>query len=357
MITSVGSSGSLTAEEKSAAIGFAQTFKALDLLAVEEAHDTAGVASDAGATTADLTPIPLPRQRSRANLRPARHREDEPVGRRRRHSRSPCRAVLKGSIRQRRSSSSIGRSRRAPRSISGRAARCTTPTRWPHSPNRSSTRPRRSTSASITSTASPPATRAIRSSRIRRRRTSAHIRPWSRMPMPGDQRVARKTETGSPKTYQGLTSNIIFTVYDSPTAPIPIVRNEELVLLRAQANIGLNNPVAASRDINYVRVHSGGLAAKTTLTTAAAALDQLLYEKRYSLLWESGSRWIDARLVRSPRRRCRRMQRLTRCTRTSRSRRMKCWPVVGRSAASSAIAGHSCGSALLVKSALTVERQ
>ena len=32
------------------------------------------------------------------------------------------------------------------------------------------------------------------------------------------------------------------------------------------------------------------------ITTTAIALDELLKQKRYSLLWESGSRWIDARL-------------------------------------------------------------
>jgi hypothetical protein len=42
-------------------------------------------------------------------------------------------------------------------------------------------------------------------------------------------------------------------------------------------------------------VHSGGLAPKT-LTTVTEVRDQLLYEKRYSLLWESGSRWVDTRL-------------------------------------------------------------
>ena len=80
-------------------------------------------------------------------------------------------------------------------------------------------------------------------------------------------------------------------------ASIPIIRNEELVLLRAEANIGLTNYAAAIPDLDLVRVNAGGLAA-TTLTpgsSASAFIDELLYNRRYSLLWEQGARWVDAR--------------------------------------------------------------
>jgi hypothetical protein len=80
-------------------------------------------------------------------------------------------------------------------------------------------------------------------------------------------------------------------------APIPIIKNEELILLRAEANIGLNNLAAAITDLDLVRVNAGKLP-PTTLTPAssqAAFLDELLYNRRYSLLWEQGSRWVDAR--------------------------------------------------------------
>jgi hypothetical protein len=112
---------------------------------------------------------------------------------------------------------------------------------------------------------------------------------------PGDRRVAEKTALSSLKTYQGVGSNVVLTVYDGPTAPIPIIRNEELILLRAQANLGLTNLLEASRDINTIRVKSGGLAPRVH-ANATEALDDLLRQKRYSLLFESGSRWIDARL-------------------------------------------------------------
>ena len=110
-----------------------------------------------------------------------------------------------------------------------------------------------------------------------------------------DARVERKVTTlDAPRTVQGVTTNLRFTRYASNTAPIPIIRNEELILLRAEANIALGNLPAAQADLNVVRTRSGGLA-PITLASAAAALDELLYNRRYSLLFEGGHRWIDAR--------------------------------------------------------------
>ena len=78
---------------------------------------------------------------------------------------------------------------------------------------------------------------------------------------------------------------------------VPILRNEELILLRAEANIQLGNAQAAIDDINLIRTQSGGLAA-STLTAASPKADlitELLYNRTYSLTWESGTRWLDAR--------------------------------------------------------------
>jgi len=109
-----------------------------------------------------------------------------------------------------------------------------------------------------------------------------------------DDRLTRKVTSISPaKTVQGITTDRLFTIYNSPSAPITLIRNEELILLRAEANIGLNNLAAAQLDINTVRVKSGGLA--PTVIVAGNALDELLYNKRYSLLFEGGHRWIDLR--------------------------------------------------------------
>jgi hypothetical protein len=108
----------------------------------------------------------------------------------------------------------------------------------------------------------------------------------------GDTRYSSKIfERATPTTFDGLTSDLAPTVAKSSTDRFPIIRNEELILLRAEANIGLGNLAAAQTDLNLIR-SKAGLAAVTL--TAANALDQLLHEKRYSLFLE-GHRWIDLR--------------------------------------------------------------
>ncbi len=92
-----------------------------------------------------------------------------------------------------------------------------------------------------------------------------------------------------------LSSDLGWIRYPTPNTPIPIIRNEELILLRAEALIGQGNLAAALLDINDVRVRSGNLPSLAALTTPSAALDELLYNKLYSLMFEGGHRWIDAR--------------------------------------------------------------
>ncbi len=117
-----------------------------------------------------------------------------------------------------------------------------------------------------------------------------------------DQRFVDKTRTITSRAFAGLCSpqsqfpvcDVGFDIYTSLSAPIPIIRNEELILLRAEANIGLGNLEAAEADINLIRDRAGNLP-PVDLTSQEQALDQLLYEKRYSLLFEGGHRWIDMR--------------------------------------------------------------
>ena len=116
-----------------------------------------------------------------------------------------------------------------------------------------------------------------------------------------DDRVTAKIVAVTPVSLFGLTSGYTFKLYPNKDSPIPIIRNEELILLRAEANIGLvlaGDPAGslgqAKADINFIRTNSGGLAAKTGLN-ASNILDELLLQKRYSLLFEGGHRWIDAR--------------------------------------------------------------
>jgi hypothetical protein len=112
-----------------------------------------------------------------------------------------------------------------------------------------------------------------------------------------DDRVTRKVAVLSPSkaapgTNNGIPATAYFIMYPTNVSPVPIIRNEELLHLRAEVNMQSGNPAAALADINAVRTVSGGLAALGSL--GADPVGTLLYERRYSLLWE-GHRWNDMR--------------------------------------------------------------
>ena len=113
-----------------------------------------------------------------------------------------------------------------------------------------------------------------------------------------DDRVGRKVvklaNPVSPPQGTGIPATYRFSIYPAANSDVPVIRNEELILLRAEANIQLNNLAAALIDINTIRTVSGKLPALASLGTQAAAITELLYNRRYSLLLE-GQRWNDAR--------------------------------------------------------------
>ncbi|HYC33860.1 MAG TPA: RagB/SusD family nutrient uptake outer membrane protein [Gemmatimonadales bacterium] len=110
-----------------------------------------------------------------------------------------------------------------------------------------------------------------------------------------DARFASKTVTRPVGSADDLSSDLGWVRYPSPNSPIPIIKNEELILLRAEANIGLGLLPSALPDINTVRTLSGNLPALADLGTPEQAVTELLYNRLYSLLFEGGHRWIDAR--------------------------------------------------------------
>jgi hypothetical protein len=112
-----------------------------------------------------------------------------------------------------------------------------------------------------------------------------------------DARYTRKVTTNapvSPPQNLNIPADHHFIIYPTPSSPAPIIRNEELMLLRAEANIFTGNFAAAMQDINNIRSVSGGGLAPVAFATPAAGLTALLYERRYSLLFE-GQRWNDHR--------------------------------------------------------------
>ncbi len=93
-------------------------------------------------------------------------------------------------------------------------------------------------------------------------------------------------------------SSLSWTVYPNPNSAIPLIRNEELILIRAEANNNktARDAAAAAADINFIRVNSGGLAANGGLSgaTQQAVQDEIMIQRKYSLLYE-GLRWVDMR--------------------------------------------------------------
>lgn len=108
-------------------------------------------------------------------------------------------------------------------------------------------------------------------------------------------KVTAKTERAAPGGF-GISSALGYTVYPTISTPIPIIRNEELILLRAEALLATGDKAGALTLINSIRVNSGGQAPSTltTASTDADVLTELLLQKRYSTMLE-GTRWVDMR--------------------------------------------------------------
>ena len=97
--------------------------------------------------------------------------------------------------------------------------------------------------------------------------------------------VAKTILLPTTHTSSGLSSDRALNVYHGPSDPVPIIRNEELILLRAEANIGLGNLAAAVTDINLIRQNpQANLPPYAGPVTQPALLAEVLYNKRYSLL-------------------------------------------------------------------------
>lgn len=117
--------------------------------------------------------------------------------------------------------------------------------------------------------------------------------------MAGDDRLAKTKAATKTGQGQGLSSMTQFTLYTSPESPVPIITNEELLLIEAEAKFFTSDVTGAYVALNTVRTTAGGLAALTMQADMATFVTQLLYEREYSLLFE-GHRWIDLRRFGKP---------------------------------------------------------
>ena len=110
--------------------------------------------------------------------------------------------------------------------------------------------------------------------------------------LPNDDRINKVTMRTTTALLDGLSSDYDVTLLSGLDAPIPIIRNEELILIMAEANIGTNNGAAIAA-IDVIRADHGLLPYAGGLNDAEV-MDELVYNRRYSLLGD-GHRWVDMR--------------------------------------------------------------
>jgi hypothetical protein len=112
---------------------------------------------------------------------------------------------------------------------------------------------------------------------------------WVSEAQAGDTRVTSKSALRTvPSVKSGISAAYETRLYASATSPVDIIRNEELLLIYAEANIG-NDNVEALAGINAVRSAAG-----LTDLAGTVTIDDVLTERRYSL-WGEAHRMVDLR--------------------------------------------------------------
>jgi len=82
--------------------------------------------------------------------------------------------------------------------------------------------------------------------------------------------------------------------WESNIAPIPYIRNEELILIYAEANMMTGNMDEAVNAIDIIR-NAHGLDDYSGGNSSDELIEEILHQRRYSLWAEAGHRWVDLR--------------------------------------------------------------
>jgi len=122
-------------------------------------------------------------------------------------------------------------------------------------------------------------------------RLDAQLQPGGAL----DQRALDKTEVVASFSLVGFTSTEKFTRYATLTAELPWIRNEELILLHAEASLATGDRSAALADVNVTRTEAGKLAPLTSDPGDPGLLQEILYNKFMSLIVEGGYTYFDLR--------------------------------------------------------------
>ena len=117
---------------------------------------------------------------------------------------------------------------------------------------------------------------------------------------PNDARVAAKFFQRTTAASVSTDAGTLFGTHQdrrwaTNTTPITFIKNEELILLKAEAHAQLNQPVQSVEAINVIR-NAANIGNYGGAQTQAALINEMLYQRRYSLWAEPwGHRWIDTR--------------------------------------------------------------
>lgn len=111
----------------------------------------------------------------------------------------------------------------------------------------------------------------------------------------GDGRLAKFAKrVNNPVTNSGLLGEYQDARWASNTSSIPYIRNEELILIYAEANAELGNTTNAVSAINTIR-NIWGIGNYSGGTSKDQLITEILNQRRYSLWAEAGHRWVDLR--------------------------------------------------------------
>ena len=118
-----------------------------------------------------------------------------------------------------------------------------------------------------------------------------------------DLRVQQKVEldpTNNCKAVRDASSCFLDKgINTSSSTPIPLIRNDELHLLQAEVYWGRNTAgtdAQALAIVNDVRQRGGGFGTPLAIADHGTLLREILRQKRYQLLFQSPSRWVDYRM-------------------------------------------------------------
>jgi hypothetical protein len=110
--------------------------------------------------------------------------------------------------------------------------------------------------------------------------------------LPGDDRINKAT-LRPVASLVDLSSDRDVWIFTSSTALMSLIRNEELILIYAEANIQLNNLPQAVAALNVIRA-GHKLPVYSGTVDQPSLTNEMLYERRYSLFME-GDHLIDVR--------------------------------------------------------------